>query len=201
MLPRNGNTEAGFSRQVHALKSVHLNQFTQTDNFPIFFEQRFIRCHLSNFGLTPLPIHDCRYVQLSFASRPMNSYLHGSEFSPCALLLPLRVSSSLFYSWKQRLLPVIHYQIKQQSFRCCCHVAVTASALCKTMRSTINHMRSVKVEANFIDIQIINGDRLTYTHTDRELQTHKHTEDVLINCKIELVNGINVQSNQDLGLT
>ena len=113
VLPRNWNAEAGFSRQVHALKSVHLNQFTHTDNFIIFSEQRFIRCHLSDFGLTQLPIHDCRYVQLSFASCSMNWYLHGSEFSPCVLLLPLRVSFCLFHNWKQRLLPVIHYQLKK----------------------------------------------------------------------------------------
>ena len=151
MLPRNGNAEAGFYQQMHALKSVNLNQFTHTENFILFSEQRFIRCHLSDFGLTQLPIHDCRYVQLSFASPSMSSYLHGLEVSPCNLLLPLRVSFCLFHNWKQRLLPVIHYQLKKQSLHCCCHVAVTASTLCKTMRSTFNDMKSVKVEASFID--------------------------------------------------
>jgi len=150
VLPRNGNAEAGFS-QVHALKFILLNQFSHTGNFIIFSEQRFIRCHLSDFGLTQLPIRDCRYVQLSFASPPMNWYLHESEFSPCILLLPLRVSFCLFHNWKQRLLPVIHYQLIKQSLHCCCHVAVTASTLCKTMRSTFNDMKSVKVEASFID--------------------------------------------------
>ena len=36
--PRNENAEADFSRQVHALKFVHLNQFAHIDNFVIFSE-------------------------------------------------------------------------------------------------------------------------------------------------------------------